>query len=70
MIDPITLVLGLACGVGLGGLIAWLWAASRTRAEAQRDLLQSTERAQRAESVEAELRRQVEAANESLRQLR
>ncbi len=70
MIDPITLALGLACGVGLGGLIAWLWAASRTRAEAQRDLLQSTERAQRAESVEAELRRQVEAANESLHQLR
>lgn len=70
MIDLASFIAGVFGGLMLGSLLAWLWAVSRTRAEAQADLFRMAERAQRAESLAEELRRQIEEADASLREVR
>jgi len=59
MIDGMAFGGGLFVGGLLGALIVGFWIASRMRANVQAQLLATGERAQRAESLEEELRRQV-----------
>ncbi len=60
MIDGTVFGAGIVVGVLLGAVIVGLWIASRVRANLQTELLTTSERAQRAESLSVELRRQVE----------
>src|ERR1700675_882571 len=59
MIDVMALSAGVLAGGLLGALIVGLWIAARVRANVQAQLLTIGERAQRAESLADELRRQV-----------
>ena len=59
MIDGAVFAAGIFVGGLLGALIVGFWIASRVRANVQAQLLATGERAQRAESLEEELRRQV-----------
>lgn len=61
---------GLAIGLILGGLLAWLWSSARLRAESHAALIDAAERAQRAEAAVAELRKQAEEERTELCQLR
>ena len=58
MIDGTAVSLGALVGSLLGALLAGFWVAARVRATWQGQLLTTGERAQRAESVAEELRRQ------------
>ena len=59
MIDGTVFGAGLLVGGLFGALIVGFWIASRVRANVQAQLLTAGERAQRAESLADELRRQV-----------
>ena len=59
MIDGTAFGLGVLVGGLLGALIVGFWIAARVRANLQGQLLTTGERAQRAESLADELRRQV-----------
>ena len=59
MIDGTVFGAGVLVGGLLGALIVGFWIASRVRANVQAQLLTTGERAQRAESLADELRRQV-----------
>ena len=58
MIDGMAFGMGLLVGGLLGALIVGFWIAARVRANVQMQLLAASERAQRAESLAEELRRQ------------
>jgi DNA recombination protein RmuC len=60
MIDGTAFSAGFLLGGLIGALVVGLWIASRVRANAQAQVLASGERAQRAESLAEELRRQVQ----------
>ena len=60
MIDGTVFGAGVLVGSILGALIVGFWIASRVRASLQAQLLTTGERAQRAESLADELRRQAE----------
>jgi DNA recombination protein RmuC len=60
VIDGTVFGAGILVGVLLGAVIVGLWIASRVRASLQAELRTASERAQRAESLADELRRQVE----------
>jgi DNA recombination protein RmuC len=60
MIDGLAFGLGLLVGGLLGALIVGVWIAARVRANVQAQLQSIGERAQRAESLADELRRQVQ----------
>lgn len=70
MVDSTALAVGLLVGGGLGALIAGLSVAARLRGHLQGQLLNLTERAQRAETLADELRRQVESDRTELGQVR
>lgn len=70
MVDSTALAIGLLVGGGLGALIAGLSVAARLRGRLQGQLLNLTERAQRAETLADELRRQVESDRTELGQVR
>ena len=70
MMDLTAFAAGLFGGVMIGGAIAWFWAVARARATSLRELVQAAERAQRAESLTLELRRQTDEANQALHRLR
>lgn len=70
MIDLTALFIGLFSGVIVGGLLAWFWAVAHTRSREQQERLHTAERAQRAESLVAEFRRQADDATRSLDQVR
>jgi DNA recombination protein RmuC len=59
MIDDTAFGVGFLLGGLIGALVIGFWIASRMRANAQAQVLASGERAQRAESLAEELRRQV-----------
>jgi len=59
MIDGMALGVGFLVGGLISALVVGFWIASRVRANAQAQLLVTGERAQRAESLAEELRRQV-----------
>ncbi|MDE3017795.1 MAG: DNA recombination protein RmuC [Nitrospirota bacterium] len=61
---------GLAAGLILGGLLAWLWSSARLRAETQAKLIDAAERTQRAEASVEELRKQAEGERAELARLR
>ncbi|MDE3036801.1 MAG: DNA recombination protein RmuC, partial [Nitrospirota bacterium] len=61
---------GLAVGLILGGLLAWLWSSARLRAETQAKLIDAAERTQRAEASVEELRKQAEGERAELARLR
>lgn len=58
MIDSTVFGAGVLVGALLGALIVGFWIAARVRANVQAQLLTASERAQRAESLADELRRQ------------
>jgi len=58
MIDGTVFGAGVLVGCLLGALIVGFWIAARIRANVQAQLLTAGERAQRAESLADELRRQ------------
>src|ERR1044071_10084706 len=60
MIDGMVFSAGVLVGGILGALIVGFWIASRVRESLQAQLLATGERAQRAESLADELRRQAE----------
>ncbi len=68
--DLATLLIGVGLGLFIGTLVAGLWATIRARRQAQADMLPIVERAQRAESVGAELRRQIDEESYTLRDVR
>jgi len=70
MVDSAALAIGLLVGGVLGALIAGLSVAARLRGHLQGQLLNLTERAQRAETLSDELRRQVESDRTELGQVR
>lgn len=70
MIDSTPLVVGLLVGAGLGALVAGFSVAARLRGRFQGHLLNLTERAQRAETLADELRRQTESDRTELSQVR
>lgn len=70
MVDSAALAIGLLVGGVLGALIAGLSVAARLRGRLQGQLLNLTERAQRAETLSDELRRQVESDRTELGQVR
>jgi len=70
MIDGIAFGMGLLVGTLLGALIVGFWIAARVRANAQAQLLAAGERAQRAESLAEELRRQAVQDRADLDQIR
>jgi DNA recombination protein RmuC len=61
MIDSTALAIGVLVGAGLGALIVGFSVAARLRGRLQGQLLSFAERAQRAETLADELRRQVES---------
>jgi len=69
MADGAMVIAGVA-GFMLGGLLAWLWSSARLRGELQARLIEAAERAQRAESIAAELRKQAEGERADLARLR
>src|SRR5437773_6950220 len=70
MIDGTVFGAGVLVGGLLGALIVGFWIASRVRANAQAQLLSTGERAQRAESLADELRRQAEQGRLDLDRVR
>ncbi|MBI5316734.1 MAG: DNA recombination protein RmuC [Nitrospirae bacterium] len=70
MIDSAVFGAGVLVGGILGALIVGFWVASRVRASLQAQLLITGERAQRAESLADELRRQAEEDRCDLNRLR
>lgn len=62
--------LGALAGLCVGVLLAWGWVTARLRAEGQQAAVQGAERAQRAETLAEELRRQADELTGSLRTLR
>jgi DNA recombination protein RmuC len=70
MIDRTALAVGVLVGGGLGGLIVGFSVAARLRGRLQGQLLSFAERAQRAETLADELRRQVESDRAELNQAR
>jgi DNA recombination protein RmuC len=70
MIDGTVFSAGVFVGGLLGALIVGLWAASRVRSTMQAQLLAARERAQHAESLVEELRRQVQQNNLDLDRIR
>lgn len=70
MVESTALAIGLLVGAALGTLIAGLAVAARLRGHLQGQLLNLTERAQRAETLADELRRQVESDRTELGHVR
>ena len=70
MIDVTVFGAGVLVGCLFGALIVGFWIASRVRANVQAQLLATGERAQRAESLADELRRQVRQDRLDLDQVR
>jgi DNA recombination protein RmuC len=70
MVDSTVLTIGLLAGGALGALIAGFSVTARLRGRLQGQLLNLTERAQRAETLADELRRQVETDRTELGQVR
>jgi len=70
MIDGSIFSAGVLLGGLVGALITGFWVASRLRANAQAQLLAISERAQRAESLADELRRQVQQQSLDLDRVR
>ena len=68
--DTISLSIGLASGLLLGSLLTGLLVAARMRAQIQSRLIESAERAQRAEVEAAELRKQGELERAELARIR
>ncbi|MGH7230889.1 MAG: DNA recombination protein RmuC [Nitrospiraceae bacterium] len=66
MVDVTSLSIGVGIGLCLGALIAGFWTAARLRSEVQARLIESAERAERAEVETAELRKQVMTARVEL----
>src|SRR5262245_24440064 len=70
MVDSTTLAIGLLVGAGLGALIVGYSVSARVRGRLQGQILSLSERAQRAETLADELRRQVETDRTELGQVR
>lgn len=70
MIDATAFVIGCVAGALLGSLIAGLWIAARVRARLQEQVLDAVERAQGAETLTDELRRQAAQAHVDIDRLR
>ncbi len=70
MIDATGFTIGFVVGALLGALIAGLWIAARVRARLHGQVLAATERAQGAETLTDELRRQAEQTHVAIDQLR
>lgn len=70
MVDNTALTTGLLVGAALGSLIAGFAVSARLRGRFQGQLLNLSERAQRAETLADELRRQVESDRTELAQVR
>ena len=70
MVDITTMAIWFLVGAGLGALITGLSVAARLRGRLQGQLLSLSERAQRAETLADELRRQVEGDRAELVQVR
>jgi DNA recombination protein RmuC len=70
MVDIPSMAIWLLVGAGLGALIAGLSVAARLRGRLQGQLLNLSERSQRAETLADELRRQVESDRAELDQVR
>jgi DNA recombination protein RmuC len=70
MIDSAVFGAGVLVGGLIGGLVVGFWIASRVRASLQAQLLITGERAQRAESLADELRRQTQQDRRDLDRLR
>ena len=70
MVESIALSLGLLAGGALGALITGLWLSSRLRARFHEQLFSAAERAQRAETLAEELRRNAETARTELDRVR
>lgn len=70
MIDATAFLIGCAVGALLGSLIAGLWVAARVRSRLQDQILASTQRAQGAETLADELRRQAEHTQADIDRIR
>ncbi|HXF93070.1 MAG TPA: DNA recombination protein RmuC [Nitrospiraceae bacterium] len=70
MFDVTGLLAGLAVGLLLGAALAGFWTASRLRAQTHTRLIESAERAQRAEAAASELRRRSEQERAEILRLR
>ena len=70
MTDITALAAGTAVGGLVGALIAGWWAAARLRRRFHNQVMETAERAQRAEAVAAELRRQAELERVEVAELR
>ena len=70
MVESMALGFGLLAGLILGALAAGLWLATRLRSQFHVQLFGAAERAQRAEALAEELRRQEEADHLELDRLR
>ncbi len=68
--DTTSLSIGLALGLALGGVLTGLLVSARLRAQIQSRLIESAERAQRAEVEAAELRKQGDLERAELSQVR
>jgi DNA recombination protein RmuC len=70
MTDITALTVGGGVGILAGALIAGWWVAARLRGRFYKELMETAERAQRAETVAAELRRQTELEQVEIARLR
>lgn len=70
MTDSTALTVGGGVGILAGALIAGWWVAARLRRRFYHELMETAERAQRAETVVAELRRQTELEQVEITRLR
>jgi DNA recombination protein RmuC len=70
MVESATFVFGLLAGMVLGAFVTGLWLSTRLRSQSQAQLFAAAERAQRAETLAEELRRQAEADDTELDRLR
>ncbi|HEX8750375.1 MAG TPA: DNA recombination protein RmuC, partial [Nitrospira sp.] len=69
MVESTTFGFGLLAGLVLGAIVTGLWLSTRLRSQYQCQLLGAAERAQRAETLAEELRRQKEDDHRELDRL-
>ena len=65
-----TFFTGLTAGLLIGAFLAGIWAVVRTRAQVQTRLVEAAERGQRAETINAELHKQLEKEGAEAARLR
>ena len=65
-----TFFTGLTAGLLIGAFLAGIWAVARTRAQVQTRLVEAAERGQRAETINAELHKQLEKEGAEAARLR